>query len=60
MHKIYGLLKLKPHEILLFLSGVGILISLPYFHGFGLNIWLLAKALYLLGVLLFIFNVAKK
>lgn len=45
----------KPFEILLLLAGVGILVSVPMlWAGGSFAIWFAAKALYLVGVLIFL------
>lgn len=47
----------RPFEILLLLAGVGILVSVPILWvGGSFTIWYGAKALYLSGVLIFLFK----
>lgn len=46
--------KLKISEVLLFFSGMGLLVSAPFFEGGqGPALWFLAKGVYFLGLIYF-------
>lgn len=60
MEKVTQKTKLKPYEILFLIAGLGILISLPWIETGGLNIWLIAKLAYALGIVFFIIDLFKK
>ncbi|MDZ7726273.1 MAG: hypothetical protein U5L75_01695 [Candidatus Campbellbacteria bacterium] len=50
-----GRLSLRPFEAILFLSGVGILLSVPVIFFFEIfAVWVIAKVLYGLGVAVFL------
>jgi len=46
----------KPSIIILSLSGILLLISLTHISADNLNLWIVAKILYALGAILFIFD----
>ncbi len=57
--KILGF-KLKVSEILFMLSGLAMLVSLPWISGSGFSLWLFAKIAYFTGVIFFIANIISK
>jgi len=57
--KIFGS-TLQVFEILFLISGIAILVSLPFWtSGLGLNMWIFAKIAYLTGIVFFIADVAR-
>jgi len=53
---IFNLMSLKISGILFILAGTGILLSLFWLDGVGFSVWLLAKALYFVGIVFFVFR----
>jgi membrane protein implicated in regulation of membrane protease activity len=49
-----GRFRLKISEVLFFLAGAGILVSLPFFTGDGFLVWILAKIAYFTGALFYV------
>ncbi len=56
--KILGF-RLKIYEVSFLLSGLAILISLPWIGGSGYNLWIFAKIAYFIGVVFFISDVMR-
>ncbi len=52
--------KLKIFEALFLLSGLAMLVSLPWISGFGFNLWIFAKVAYFTGIVFFIADVIFK
>lgn len=56
MARSHSELSIKPSEILLFLAGIFLFASLPFLSSGRTDLWYIARALYGVGILLYILD----